>query len=331
MPTKIILDTDIGDDIDDAFALALAVSSPELKLLGVTTVHGPTEKRARIARKLLNEAGAVDVPVIPGFHGCGSEDHEPNQASWAAQQGLRPPAQAAVDYILQEIEQAPGEVTVVAIGALSNIAQCIETESAIVGRMSDLVIMGGSVRRGCAGASRPLAAPECGCAALPERASSAPSAAPERGQAAPEVEYNIGCDPAAARMVFESGIKLTVVPLDATGTLQLPEEYIRALESSDAALAHAVTQLLRLWQGAGAAGALWGPKPRLPVLHDPLAVAVVFDRSIGRFEPMRLEVTGDGLTVERPGGSPNAMVCLEADAGRLFNLTIGRIAGREAP
>jgi inosine-uridine nucleoside N-ribohydrolase len=298
MPTKIILDTDIGDDIDDAFALALAASSPELKLLGVTTVHGPTEKRARIARKLLNEAGASDVPVIPGFHGCGSEDHEPNQASWAAQQGLRPPAQAAVDYILQELEQAPGEITVVAIGPLSNIARCIETEAAIFSHVAELVIMGGSVRKGYGGASRP------------------------------EVEYNIGCDPAAARRVFQSGgappagIKLTVVPLDATGVLQLPAEHIRALESSDAALAHAVTQLLRLWQS---------PQHRLPVLHDPLAVATVFDRSIGRFQPMSLEVTGDGLTVARAGVAPNAAVCLEADARRLFDLTIGRIAAREAP
>jgi len=292
MPAKIILDTDIGDDIDDAFALALVVSSAELELVGVTTVHGPVEKRARIARKLLNRAGAVDIPVIPGFHGCGSEDHEPNQAVWAAGTGLQPPAQAAVDYILEEIEAAPGEIAVVAIGPLSNIGKCIETESAIVGKIAELVIMGGSVRRGYGDASRP------------------------------EVEYNIGCDPAAARKVFESGVKLTVVPLDATRVLELPREQIRALESSGAALAHAVTQLLVLWQGTG---------QRLPVLHDPLAVAAVFDRTIGRFEPMRLEVTSDGWTVERPGGPANASVCLEADANRLFDLVIGRIAGREAP
>lgn len=291
MVTKIILDTDIGDDIDDAFALALAVSSPELQLLGVTTVHGPVEKRARIARKLLNQAGASDIPVIPGFRGCGSEDHEPNQAVWATGQGLRPPAQAAVDYILQEVEEAPGEVTVVAIGPLSNIAKCIEAESSIAQHIAELVIMGGSVRRGYGGAPTP------------------------------EVEYNIGCDPQAARRVFESGVKLTVVPLDATGTLQLPREYIRTLESSDAALAHAVTQLLLLWQGAG---------HHLPVLHDPLAVASVFDRSLGRFEEMRLQVTGDGLTVPT-SGPPNASVCLEADARRLFDLVIGRIAAREVP
>jgi len=291
MGTKIILDTDIGDDIDDAFALALAVSSPELQLLGVTTVHGPVEKRARIARKLLNQAGASDIPVIPGFRGCGSEDHEPNQAAWATGQGLRPPAQAAVDYILQEIEEAPGEITVVAIGPLSNIGKCIETESSVVEHMAELVIMGGSVRRGYGGAPKP------------------------------EAEYNIGCDPQAARRVFESGVKLSVVPLDATGTLLLPQEYLRTLESSGSALAHAVTQLLVLWQGS---------ERRLPVLHDPLAVASVFDRSLGRFEEMRLQVTGDGLTVPT-SGPPNASVCLRADAGRLFDLVIGRIAAPQAP
>ena len=291
MPTRIILDTDIGDDIDDAFALALAVTSPELKLMGVTTVHGPVEKRAQIARKLLNEAGAADVPVIPGFYGCGSEDHEPNQARWAAGQGLRPPSQAAVDYIVQEVEAAPGEITVVAIGPLSNVARSIEEESSIARKMTELVIMGGSVYRGYGGEPDPV------------------------------VEYNIGCDPESARKVFESGVKLTVVPLDATGTLLLPNEYIRILESSDAALAHAVTQLMLLWRG---------DTSRQPVLHDPLAVATVFDRSLGRFEPMRLEVTGDGLTVPA-GGAPNAQVCLEADARRLFDLVIGRIAAHDAP
>lgn len=292
MPTRIILDTDIGDDIDDAFALALAVSSPELKLMGVTTVHGPVEKRARIARKLLNRAGATDIPVIPGFHGCGSPDQEPNQASWAAGTGLQPPAQAAVDYIVQELEDLPGQITVVAIGPLSNIAKCIEEEPSVVEKMAELVIMGGSVRKGYGGAAQPAA------------------------------EYNIACDPEAAERVFESGVRLTVVPLDATGTMVLPEEYIRTLESSDAALAHAVTQLMLLWQGN---------ERRLPVLHDPLTVALVFDRSLGRFEPMRLQVTGDGLTVEARGETPNATVCLEADAQRLFDVVVGRIAAREAP
>jgi len=291
MPTRIILDTDIGDDIDDAFALALAVSSPELQLLGVTTVHGPVEKRARIARKLLNQAGAGDIPVIPGFRGCGAEEHEPNQAVWATGQSLRPPAQAAVDYLLREIAEAPGEITVVAIGPLSNIAKCLEEESSIVEHLAGLVVMGGSVRTGCGGAPRP------------------------------DVEYNIGCDPVAARRVFASGVRLTVVPLDATATLMLPEEHLRALQSSAAALAHAVTQLLALWQT---------PERRLPVLHDPLAVGVVFDPGLGRFEDMRLEVTGDGLTVP-VAGTPNASVCVEADAGRLFDLVIGRIAAHDAP
>jgi len=291
MRKRIILDTDIGSDIDDAFALALAVSSPELELVGVTTVHGAVEKRARIARKLLNQAGAAEIPVIPGFQGCGSPEEDFAQASWAEGIGLQPPAQAALDFIVEELEATPGEITVVAIGALSNIAQCIDEEPSIVEKMAELVIMGGSVYKGYGGT----------------------------GPAQPE--YNIACDPDAALKVFDSGVKLTVVPLDATASLVLPDEYILTLESSDAALAHAVTQLMRLWQGDGRAH---------PVLHDPLAVTAAFDRSIGRFEPIRLQVTGDGLTVP-VAGAANATVCLEADAKRLFDLVIGRIAGREAP
>jgi purine nucleosidase len=291
MPKRIILDTDIGTDIDDAFALALAVRSPELELVGVTTVHGAVEKRARIARKLLNQAGATNVPVIPGFRGCGDPGEDFAQASWAEGTGLQPPAQAAVDFIVQELDATPGEITVIAIGALSNIAQCVDEDSSVVEKMAELVIMGGSVYKGY------------------------------KGTSPAQPEYNIACDPAAASKVFESGVKLTVVPLDATATLAMPDEYILTLESSSAALAHAVTQLMRLWQGEGRAH---------PVLHDPLAVTAAFDRNIGRFEPMRLQVTGDALTVPAEG-APNATVCLEANAKRLFDLVIGRIAARDAP
>jgi len=292
MPKRIVLDTDIGDDIDDAFALAVAISSSELELMGVTTVHGPVEKRARIARKMLSWAGASEVPVYPGFRGCGMPDHEPNQASWAPETGLQPPAQAAVDYIVQEVEASPGEITVVAIGPLSNIAQCLEVESSVGEKMAELVIMGGSVRKGYAGAAEPVA------------------------------EYNIACDPGAAHKVFESSAKLTVVPLDATGTLMYPEQHIERLRNSDAPLARALTELLPLWQGG---------ERRRPVLHDPLAVGIAIDRSLGRFEPLRLEVTAEGTTVAAEGGAPNASVCVEADADRLFDLVTDLITASAQP
>ncbi len=286
MAKRIILDTDIGDDVDDAFALALAISSPELALLGVTTVHGPVEKRARIARKMLNRAGKPEIPVIPGFPGWGELDQEPNQAPWATGTGLQPPAQAALDYILQEVAGAPGGMTVIAIGPLSNIAKCVEEQPAIADEMAELIIMAGSVRKGYAGVPEPVA------------------------------EYNVACDVDAASRIFSSRARLTVVPLDATATLMLPQEYLDMMRGSSGPLARALTELIPLWQGGGR---------RWPVLHDPLAVTVAFDRSIGRFEPMCLQVTGDGMTVPVEGAPPNASVCIEADAKRLFDLVIGRI------
>lgn len=290
MRKRVILDTDIGDDIDDAFALALAIASPELELLGVTTVHGPVEKRARIARKLLESAGAGEIPVYPGFAGCGSPDHEPNQAPWAPATGLQPPAQAAVDYLVQAIEDSPGEITLITIGPLSNVAQALEVQPAIAEHLKQIVIMGGSVYRGYAGAAEPVA------------------------------EYNIACDPRAAGRVFECGARLTVVPLDATGTLALPWKDIEAIRASATPLARALSELLPLWQQGAA---------RQPVLHDPLTVGLVIDPTLGRFEPMRLRVTGDGLTVPAQG-APNASVCLEADAARLFRMVTDRITARGA-
>src|SRR5437016_485157 len=109
-PQKIILDTDIGDDVDDAYALALLVSLPNAKILGVTTAFGETGKRAEIAAKLLKVVGRTDVPVCAGRPGSGGKIGR--QYDWA--KGFKSPslkATPAADFMKAEIDKAPGEVT----------------------------------------------------------------------------------------------------------------------------------------------------------------------------------------------------------------------------
>lgn len=119
-PIPIVLDTDIGGDIDDAFALALVVASPELQLRAVTTVSGDTQARARIAAKMLQAAGRTDVPVAAGEAG---KPLDTSQASWAEgfnSAALRP--EKALDLMKSEVDRGHGQTVLVAIGPLTNIA-----------------------------------------------------------------------------------------------------------------------------------------------------------------------------------------------------------------
>ncbi len=146
--TPILLDTDIGTDIDDAFALALIIESPEFDLVGVTTVSGDTQARARLAGKILWTAGGKwrQVPVVAGEPG---PPQPIDQTRWA--QGFESPQflkQAATEFMKQEIERHPGELTLVAIGELTNIAGLLKIDPTAAKRIKRIVLMGGSIARG---------------------------------------------------------------------------------------------------------------------------------------------------------------------------------------
>src|SRR5271155_1675277 len=144
---KVIIDTDIGDDIDDVFAVGLALSSPELRILGITSAWGDTELRARLLDRLLCETGRSDIPVEGGI-----EKHGPGQGAFtrAAWAGRRPdkPHPGAVDFLLDQIKQHPGEITLIGIAPETNLGAAIERDPATFKKLKRIVIMGGSVRPG---------------------------------------------------------------------------------------------------------------------------------------------------------------------------------------
>jgi len=189
----IILDTDIGTDIDDAFALALIINSPELELLGVTTVSGDTQARARLAAKMLWEAGGAwrRVPVYAGEPG---KPLPIVQTRWA--EGFASPqlkSEKAVEYLRSEFDRRPGEITLVTIGPLTNIGSLLQQSPEVAKKIKQIVMMGGSIAHGYG------------------------------DQVKPAAEYNIAQDPAAARAVFSSGIPIVMAPLDVTAMLPLDE------------------------------------------------------------------------------------------------------------
>jgi purine nucleosidase len=213
----IILDTDIGTDIDDAFALALIIDSPELELLGITTVSGDTQGRARLAAKMLWEAGGKwrQVPVAAGEPGL---TQPIDQARWAA--GFTSPAlrpERAVDFLKAEFDRRPGEITLVAIGELTNAAALLKRDPLVARKIKRIVMMGGAVTRGYAEGSRP------------------------------DPEWNIKSNVAAAQAVFNSGVPILMVPLDVTAMLGLDDAGRRRIFTHLSPLTNALTLLYHLW------------------------------------------------------------------------------------
>jgi inosine-uridine nucleoside N-ribohydrolase len=211
----ILLDTDIGTDIDDAFALALVLNSPELELLGVATVAGDTRARARLAAKLLSEAGRTNVPVVAGEPG---KPQPIDQTRWA--DGFTSPQlreQKAIDFMRQQLEGRPGEITLVAIGELTNVAALLNIDPSMGRKLKRIVLMGGSVERGYGSSSKP------------------------------DAEWNIKSNPTAAQRVFSSGVPILMVPLDVTAMLQLDVAGRRRVFTHLTPLTNALTILYHLW------------------------------------------------------------------------------------
>ncbi len=215
--TPVILDTDIGTDIDDAFALALIINSPELELQGVTTVSGDTQARARLAAKLLWEAGGAfrRVPVYAGEPG---KPLPIEQARWAehfASPQLK--SEKAVDFLRHEFNARPGQSTLITIGPLTNIGALLKQDPAVAKKIPRIVMMGGAIARGYEPGSGPTP------------------------------EYNIAADVAASRVVFDSGIPLIVAPLDVTARLQLEGANLQRVLTHLTSVTDALTLLYHLW------------------------------------------------------------------------------------
>ena len=188
-PEKIIIDTDIGDDVDDAFALALAVKSPELQVLGVTTTFGDTEARARIVDRFFGEVGRGDIPVLAGK--TTATKNSMSQRRYGDSHFAKASHGDAVDFLLEQVRKYPGEITLVAIGPLMNVGAAIDKDAGTFRKLKRVVLMGGSVRRGYGDLGYTAPVP-------------------------PMPEWNILNDVSSAQKLFAAGVPLFVMPLDST-------------------------------------------------------------------------------------------------------------------
>ncbi len=258
---KVIVDTDIGDDIDDAFALGLALRSPELQVLGVTTTFGNTELRAKLASRLLQEAGRADIPVA-----AGTPTHNNNTFSQRpyAERGHFTNPTSAVDFLLEQIRRYPGEITLIGIGPLVNVGAAIDKDPATFRQLKRVVIMGGSVYRG-----------------YDDNLGYGPPVPP-----APE--WNIVNDIPSAQKLFASGVPLYVMPVDST-MLKLDEVKRAFLFSQGTPLTDALTLLYHEWGH------------ETPTLFDVMAVSYAVNPALCPVTSLHIRVDEKGFTRPESG------------------------------
>lgn len=302
-PLPVIIDTDIGSDIDDAFALGLAIVSPELEIVGITTVGGGNEydpfvgqrkdrddQRAWLVTRFLTQArrDAKDTPVAAGADPQpkapidGQIQYRRHPAA-IYNRTLKPVKESAVELMTKLLTERDG-VTIIALGPLTNIARLIEEQPAAAKQVKRIVVMGGSVAVGYDGKPKP------------------------------EVEWNIKLDIKAAQTVFASKVPLLIVPLDATGHVALTKDHQTKIFAAHTPLTWQLQNLFELWN-----------KPQLPVMFDPVAVTAAFDPQHLTIQELPLVVTDEGMTVVN-GSAPKVAVATKIDHDAWLKWLVARLS-----
>jgi inosine-uridine nucleoside N-ribohydrolase len=283
---KVILDTDIGDDIDDAFALALALRSPELEILQINSDFGDTRARDRILDRFLAAVGRSDILVATGVQSAMPESHfkQRRYGERAAAETAQHPD--AVTATLNQIRKYPGQITLIAIGPLFNVGAMIDRDPETFRKLKRVVMMGGSIYLGYGdlGYSKPHG---------------------------PDPEWNILQDIPGAQKLLASGVPIYMMPLDAT-QLKMDEVNRATLFKYDSPL---TDQLLILYQQWGAL---------TPTLYDPVAVGYAINPDLCPTQPLRISVDAAGYTRVQEG-QPNVHVCLHSDPELFFNFYMQRL------
>lgn len=308
-PQPIIVDTDPGQD--DAVAILLALASPELEVLGITAVAGnvPLALTEKNARKICELAGRPDIKVHAGavrpmvrslvtaeeVHGKTGLD-----GPVLAEPTMPLQTQHGVDYLVETFMNNPaGTITLCALGPLTNVALALVREPRMASRVKQIVAMGGGYF--------------------------------EQGNVTPSAEFNIYVDPHAARLVFESGIPMTLVPLDCTHQALTSAKRVEAFRAMPNRSGPATAAMLDFFErfDENKYGTDGGP------LHDPCVIAWLLKPGLftGKFVNVAVECESEltmGTTVfdwwhvtKRP---PNAMVLRNVDAEGFFQLLAERIS-----
>lgn len=283
---KILIDTDIGGDVDDALALALMLNTPGIEIVGITNVYLANAWRAGVTKKILKVYGREDIPVCTGAEkpliGWWDESRIPNSSPDYGEWGGEALPHAA-DFIIRMAEKHE-DLILCAIGPLTNVGIALAKAPHIAKNLK-ILMMGGQVTKA-------------------------------------HPEWNIVCDPEAARIVFESGAQITMVGLDVTNRCQFTQEEVDAVKNTPNERAQMLGEMMEIFtKNFG----------YLPILHDPLALVPLVWDDILTFRDMKIlvETRGEftrGLTVDCDwGDGAPAKVAVDVDVAEFKRRMIEKL------
>jgi len=267
----VIFDTDIGDDIDDTWALTMLLKSPQLDVKLVTTTCHSSQARGRLLGKLLTVAGRADVPIGLGPGSGGTTRQDEWTKDYRLDQYPGKVHEDGAQAIIDTINNSRRPITVIAVGPLQTVSAALKKEPGIASK-AFFVGMHGSVRKGYGGSSTPSA------------------------------EYNVRRDADAARRVLSAPWrKTTITPLDTCGIVHLEGRHFQTLRESDQPLPKALMENYRIWAKKGSAAEL----TRSSTLFDTVAIYLAYpgDSDLTTLETLSIKVTDDGHTRIDPAGS----------------------------
>jgi inosine-uridine nucleoside N-ribohydrolase len=312
----VIFDTDICDDIDDTWALALLLQSDEFNVRLITTAVGNTEAKAKVVAKFLQAVGRSDIPI-----GIGVQHHkgEHRQTGWAQGYDLasypgkihKDGVQAIIDTVTKSAtrtaDKSRRQITIIAVGPLPNIAEALRREPKIVDKVR-FVGMHGSVRRGY-GSSEQISA-----------------------------EYNVKAYPKDAQAVFTAGWDMTITPLDTCGIVHLSDEKYKKVFEKNSPLTRALMENYRVWYKQG----LLNEKKELTggeldkqvdqkvnssstTLFDTAAIYLAMSSDLVKIEQLPIKVTDDGYTRIEEGAKMVKCATEWKDLGAFEDLLVTRL------
>jgi len=297
----VILDTDIGDDIDDTWALGLLLRSPEMDVKLVVSDDGKPLYRSKILARFLQVAGRTDIPVGVGMPTA--KQGEGGQAAWVRDYNLnRYPGKVYADGVqalIDTIMSSREPITVLAIGPVPNLAEALRREPRIADR-ARFVGMHGSVRVGYGGSKTPHA------------------------------EYNVKQDVPSAQKVFVAPWEMTITPLDTCGVIDLQGERYRRVKESTDPIAAAITENYRLWSASQNRGNQPDPfETRSSTLFDTVAIYLGYTTDLLKMEQLPIAVNNDGMTLIQPGAKPMQVATEWKDLDAFRDLMVQRLTNKE--
>ena len=286
--STLILDTDIGTDVDDALALGLLLGSPEVQLAGITTVYGDTRLRAQLTRRMLAGSHQPDIPVFAGR----AEPLSGRDVWWAGHEGVLHEGldretfeeRDAVDFLVDTVAAAPGEVDILAIGPLTNIAEAIRRSPAFVDEVRHVYVMGGDFR-----AANRVA------------------------------EHNLRCDAVAAREVFGSRLPMTVAGLDVTTRVQLAPEHVARIRAAGAVGRFLDAEIAQWWRFHGTQ---WNNP------HDPISALTLLQPDLFTLRDADVDIElapGDEGFARDAAASRRTRLVTELDVPAVMEAIVARI------